>query len=538
MGRRVSALDGLGERWDVVVVGGGVNGLGVAREAAAAGYRTLLVERDDFGAGTTSRSTRLVHGGLRYLEHGEIALVREALRDREALFRHYPHLVKPIRLLLPVYAGDPRGPWRIRAGLLLYDLLSPGRSVPGHRAVAVRRAMAKEPALAADGLRACFEFSDGQVEWPERLCVEVALEAKALGATLLNHVEATAIQRCEGRLQVGLLDTEAGRRAEVETRAVVNVAGPWVDRVLQRGASPETEAPRLIGGTKGTHLVVRYPDGGPRHPLFTSARSDGRPIFILPWFGLHLIGTTDIRFEGDPSDARADAREVRYLLAEANALLPGAPIGEGDVLYTYCGVRPLPYCPGVNEAAIPRGHWVVDHGVDGGVEGVFSVVGGKLTTFRSLAKQAVGKLRARLGTRPPVSSLPPPTAAPAPDDIPMALWCHLLSLYGPAAADVVDRMRREPELASPVCAHQPDVLAQVARAADAEMARTLADVFLRRTGIGWSACHGLDGADRAARLLAVRLGHPVAWAEGQVAAYREELERTLVPVRRALLEEA
>ncbi|HWQ29294.1 MAG TPA: glycerol-3-phosphate dehydrogenase/oxidase [Dehalococcoidia bacterium] len=530
----MSRFEALRDRYDAVVIGGGINGLGVAREAAADGYRVLLVERQDFGAGTTSRSTRLIHGGLRYLEHGEIGLVREALREREALFRRYPHLVRPIRFLLPVYRGDPRGPWKIRAGLLLYDLLSPGRSVPRHRGVPLERALAAEPALAREGLQACFEFSDGQVEWPERLCVEVALEAAARGATLLTHVEAVGLELTgAGGWRVRIRDGETGDLAEIDARIVVNVAGPWVDSVL---GLLDGSSQRLIGGTRGTHLVVRYPDGGPRHPLFTSARSDGRPIFVLPWFGMHLIGTTDVRYEADPGDARATATEVRYLLSEANALLPGAALSESDVLYTYCGVRPLPYRPGVSEAAIPRGHRVVDHGASGGPPGLFSVVGGKLTTFRSLGRQAAEMLRRALGPRPRGPAAPRRPFAPAPDDVPMPLWCHLRSLYGPDATDVVERMRRDASLREPVCAHNPDTLAQVARAADTEMARTLADVFLRRTGIGWTACHGLDGAERAAAVLAERLGRPASWAKEQVQAYGEELERTLAPVERALEE--
>ncbi len=527
----MSRFDDLRGRYDVVVIGGGINGLGVAREAAADGYRTLLTERHDFGAGTTSRATRLIHGGLRYLEHGEVGLVREALREREALFRRYPHLVRPIRFLLPVYRGDPRGPWKIRAGLVLYDLLSPARSVPRHRGVPVQRALVSEPALARAGLQACFEFSDGQVEWPERLCVEVALEAAACGATLLNHTEVVELTPVgAGGWRVGLRDTETGDAAHVQALAVVNVAGPWVDRVL---GLIDGSSQRLIGGTKGTHLVVQYADGGPRHPLFTSARSDGRPIFVLPWFGMHLIGTTDIRHEGDPEDARASASEIQYLLSEANALLPGAPLTESDVLYTYCGVRPLPYRPGVSEAAIPRGHWVVDHGATGGPAGVYSVVGGKLTTFRRLGRQAADKLRQALGPRPQGRLARPKPFAPAPDDVSMTLWCHLRSLYGPEAMDVVERMRRDPAMSEPICEHNPDTLAQVARAADVEMARTLADVFLRRTGVGWTACHGLDGAARAAAVLAQSLGRPTSWAAEQVEAYREELERTLVPVERA-----
>ncbi len=524
----MSRLDELRESYDVVVIGGGINGAGVARAAAAAGYDVLLVERDDLASGTTSRSTRLIHGGLRYLEHGELGLVREALNEREVLFHLYPHLVKPIRLMLPVYHGDPRGPLTVRMGLLLYDLLSLGRSVPGARSMPVRAALKKEPALSREDLAAVYEFSDGQVEWPERLCLEAALEARSLSATVLNHVAAVGLDAsASGVRGVRLRDAEDGSTRDVGARAVVNVAGPWADEVLGLAGGNG----RLIGGTKGTHLVVRYRDGGPRHPLFASAKADGRPFFILPWFGMSLIGTTDIRFEGDPGDARADAEEVEYLLSEARHLLPTTPLDESDVLYTYCGVRPLPYRPDVGEAAIPRGHWVVDHSATGGPRGLYSVVGGKLTTFRSLGRQAVGFLWKALGSKPPARPLRHRPLPPAPDDFPMPLWCHLRSLYGPAATDVLNIVHGDPALGEPVCEHNPDVLAQVAHAADNELARTLADVFLRRTGIGWTACHGLDGADRAARLLAYRLGRPPSWAEEQVRAYREEMERTLPSVR-------
>lgn len=493
------------------------------------GLRVLLLEADDFAAGTTSRSTRLIHGGLRYLEHAELRLVFEALQEREALLRDVPHLVRPLTLLLPVYRPGSRGPLTVRAGLALYDLLSLRKSLSRHRALPLGDLPDMEPALARKGLAACYQFQDAQVEWPERLTLEAVLDAREWGAVALNHVRATGLRLHNGRVTaLEAQDVLSGETFSFQVSAVVNAGGPWVDAVL---SNIGVAWPRLIGGTKGTHLIVDYGDRGPRHAILAAARSDGRPFFVIPWNGLHLIGTTDIRFDYDPANATASPEEVDYLLTEANALLPGAVVDHRSILYTCCGVRPLPYTRGQQEGAITRRHMVLDHGARKGPQGLYSVIGGKLTTYRSLARQAVGQvlrgIDVRRSTYPAVhahtrGSIPMPAA-----ELPEALRLHLLLRYGRRAGRVADLIAGDPSLAAPLCPHGMDVRGQVVWAVREEMARTLGDVLLRRTGAAWNRCRALDAVAPTLDLMAPLLGWDSGRCAAEEAAFRRELDRTL-----------
>jgi glycerol-3-phosphate dehydrogenase len=520
-------------KFDVIVVGGGINGTQIALEAQRAGYRTLLVERHDFGAGTTSRATRLIHGGLRYLEHGEFALVYESLHERETLVREAPHLVKPLRMLVPVYKGDERAPWKVRAGLALYDLFSLRKSLPRHRAMPPRVLRAYEPGLSRDGLRAAFTMYDAQVEFPERLVIESLRAFIDAGGVEMNHTAAERIISPGGLLRgVALRDELCATSAaatppaapatvEVEARCVVDAAGPWADELL-RGSDAERHD-RLIGGTKGSHLVVEWP-GAPQHAVFASAKEDGRPFFILPWYRYTLVGTTDLRYDGDPSKARCTADELRYLIDEANRLFPAQPLAREHVLYTYSGVRPLPYTSKGDESTISRSHFVIDHKKRGGPDGLLSIVGGKLTTYRSLARAAVAA----------IAKVCAPSGVPASVVREDGGWKmedgSPLSIYGARADEVAALVDADASLGEPVCEHNPETLAQVAHAVDRECAVTLADVLLRRLPVGWSACHALDGAERAASVMAQRVGWPPERFAREVAAYEREVRETLVPV--------
>jgi len=526
MGAVTRALDALaGRDFDVIVIGGGINGSGVARESQLAGYRTLLVEQDDFGAGTTSRSTRLIHGGLRYLEHGEFGLVYESLAERETLVRDAPHLVHPLRLLLPVYGGDRRPPWMVRTGLAMYDLLSFRKSLPRHRALPLGELASSEPGLRREGLRAAYTFSDAQVEFPERLVVETVREFVEAGGVALNHVRADGLLAPGHVLRGVRLRAACGDAvADVDARVVVNAAGPWVDRVLA-GTDAERHE-HLVGGTKGSHLVADWPDG-PKHAIFAAAHSDGRPFFILPWHRHTLVGTTDLRYDGDPSDARATADEVRYLLEEASRLFPGTPLAAEHVLYTYSGVRPLPVSDRGDEASITRRHIVIDHAKRGGPDGLLSVVGGKLTTYRSLARIALKSVEKYAGK--PASPPRPSGDAATRRETPSAHGPPF-SMYGRRAGEVAALAASDAALAEPICAHNPEVMAQVGYAVEREEAQTLGDVLLRRIPAGWSACHALDGAERCARLMAPMLGWDDARTAREVSAYAQEVRRTLVPL--------
>lgn len=524
-------------RFDVVVVGGGINGAAIARAAAQAGYSVLLVEQNDFGWGTTWRSTKLIHGGLRYLEHAELGLVFESLRDQAMLLRQYPDMVRPLRLLLPVFAHDRHRPAIIGLGLYLYDLLSIGRSLPAHRRLNRAEALSLEPGLQARGLSAAFVYSDCQLAYPERLCLQTVLEAEAAGAVARNHTDAVGLL-LKGNGRVGgvrIRDEATGTTSEVAAGIVVNAAGPWVDEVLAKMPRPPD---RQIGGTKGVHLVVDYAGHGPLHALYSEARSDHRPFFIVPWRDKHLVGTTDTRFLGPPAKARAGERDVQYLLDEANARFDGHQLSVDDVLYAYAGVRPLPASSGKAEGSITRRHIIRDHASEGH-PGLVSIIGGKLSTYPSLADQTVARLRRLL----PASAerhvaLGRQDAAPAgrgkgsaslrgvPRAMAAALLDYLRSTYGPRLQALIDLIDDNGQLLEPLCPHGPDVEAQVLFACRTEHASTLADVLLRRTGAGWNRCLALDCAERTAALMASELDWSAAEQADQVKCYNAEVDTT------------
>ena len=524
------------ERFDLLVIGAGINGVAIARDAAMRGLRTLVLDKGDIGGGTTSWSTRLIHGGLRYLEHVEFGLVRESLRERERLLRNAPHLVKPLPLIVPIYADARRGTPTIRAGMLLYDVLSFDKSLDRHRMLSRRTTLQEIPSLRADGLRGAARFFDAQSTFAERLAMENALSAQEHGATIVTYARVDRLLT-EGAVVRGVEFTDllSGATVQAQARVVVNVAGPWVDRVLS-GAPEERRPPRLIGGTKGSHLVVAPFPGAPREAVYYEARRDGRAIFVIPWNDLYLIGSTDIRYEGDLDEVRTDDREIDYLLAETNALLPGAALTPDDILYAYCGVRPLPYVPNGAEGAITRKHIIHNHAPR--LRGLLSIVGGKLTTHRSLAEEAVDEVCDQLGREAECRTalLPLPGAAgialdayaqhfAATSSLPANSAMRLVALYGARASAVLDLASRAPDLREPFDPETGALGAEIVFAVRHELALTLTDILMRRTMVGLGQRMGI-GADRAAAAIARRhLGWDDARAEREVAEYRVYLER-------------
>ncbi|HTE20512.1 MAG TPA: glycerol-3-phosphate dehydrogenase/oxidase, partial [Armatimonadota bacterium] len=377
-------------RYDLLIIGGGINGLGIAANASARGFSVLLVEKGDFGGGTTATSSRLIHGGLRYLQYGELGLVRESLRERGILARQRPHLVRPLQLLIPSFRRVPPPRWKLGVGLALYNYLARDPLFPAARPLHVSEVHAQEPGLTSDELLGGHVYPDAQLEFPERLCVELVRETQAAGGEARNYTRVTALRvRGDAVSGAALRDELTGEEWEVEAELILNAAGPWVDAVNRLLPNPP---PRLIGGTWGTHLVLPAHPTGPKGALYAAARKDGRPFFLLPWDGRLLVGTTDVPFEGDPDRLQVQDWEVEYLLRETNFLFPGCGYTEADVEWTTIGVRPLPAPPdGKKRAAgaITRRHFLVEHAADGGVRRLASVVGGKLTTYRSLAEEAM-----------------------------------------------------------------------------------------------------------------------------------------------------
>lgn len=496
--------------FDLIVVGAGINGVGIARDAALRGLKVLLLEKNDLSSGTTWTSTRLIHGGLRYLEYAEVHLVRESLREREILLRLAPHLVKPLPLLIPIYSDDRRGPALVRAGMLAYDLLSFDKSLEHHRMLGCETTLQRAPGLRAEGLRGAALYYDAQVEYPERLVVENALSAVRAGAQLSTYCQVDEILIRDRRVQgVRCTDRTTGTQSEFQAPVVVNVTGPWVDQLLGG-----VEDGPLMGGTKGSHIVVAPFPGAPEDALYAEAGEDHRPFFIVPWNDLYLVGTTDIRYEGALDHVRADRAEVEYLLREANRLLPSASLGADAVLYTYSGIRPLPRASGP-EAGITRRH-VIKHHVPR-ADGLYSIIGGKLTTYRNLARQTVDRICRRLG-RPGqcvtgVAPLPGATnedLAPRPFaerfELESLTAHHLLRVYGRRAYRLMSMADNDPKLREVICPHTGAIAAEVLLALEEEMAHSLADVLLRRTMIGLGPDQGRKAAPRAAALAARHRG--------------------------------
>ncbi|GAA2001601.1 glycerol-3-phosphate dehydrogenase/oxidase [Nakamurella flavida] len=529
-----------GEPFDVIVVGAGINGVGIAQDAALRGLRVVLVEQDDLCSGVSAWSGRLVHGGLRYLEQYDVGLVYESLNERERLFKLAPHLVKPKPLMVPVYKHNRRPGWMVELGMIAYDALSLRKTPPYHRALSKKKTTARFTGVGTDGLSGSVVFYDGQVENAERLCVELAVDAAAAGAVIALKTRVQAPLLENGRVVgVRAQDTITGETFEIRGSVVYNVAGAAIDRLL---ADPSLPAqPRLNGGTKGSHLIVDPFPGAPTDVVYYESRQDGRLVLIIPWRGRYMIGTTDIRFDQDPDEARCDIGEVDYLLGEVNTLIPEANLSLQDVLYTFSGVRPLPYVPDKAESAVPRSHVLHDHG-DSGLPGLVTIVGGKLTTYRQLAQDTIDDAFRRLGRKaPPVStknrrypgaqfvdldtlkaSVAGRTGLPA-DQV-----TRLVDLYGSRAFAVWQLAERYPELNRTV--HPSGVLAaELVFALDEDLARSLTDVLARRVLLAFEPGHALEEVDDITKVIADHLDQDDAWAQAQIAEYREWLDKLKVP---------
>jgi glycerol-3-phosphate dehydrogenase len=375
---------------DILIIGGGINGAGIARDAAGRGYAVALAEMGDLASGTSSASTKLIHGGLRYLEHYEFGLVREALGEREVLWAMAPHIIRPLRFVLPHHAGL-RPAWLLRLGLFIYDHLGGRRLLPPTEALDLVTDPAGAP-LKPEYRRA-FEYSDGWVE-DARLVVLNAMDAAARGARVLTRTEVTAVVRSGDHWAATLLDRRTGTTETVTARLVVNAAGPWVDRVLEHSFGRHgTRNVRLV---QGSHIIVPALFDHDRAYIFQNA--DGRIVFAIPFEGAFtLIGTTDRDYTGDPADVAITAEETAYLVDAVNRYFRRR-IDAGDVVSAYAGVRPL-YDDGASAAAEATRDYVLKLEGDAGAPKLLNVFGGKITTFRHLAENALEEIGKAIGVR-------------------------------------------------------------------------------------------------------------------------------------------
>ena len=601
------ATNSLGQKelpeYDMIVIGGGINGTAIARDASTRGLKVLLIEKNDFGSATSAWNSRLIHGGFRYLEHKEVGLVMESLQERERLLNNAPHLVRPMPSLMPIFSHNDHGLPLLTAGQIAYDLLSSPllqgrlkRNMPRHDTLGKKGVQEMLPGIDPKGLKGGVFYFDAQVPLPERLSVENAIAAQESGnATILNHAEVTGItvnKVAKENLEasgVEFKDMETGEQYAAKAKVVVNAAGPWVDDIIQKipqikkqGVNGVEDPQHRIGGVEGTHIVVDKFPGAPEVAMYFQtegfqneadrAKNIRRYVFIIPWINnTLLIGTTERKVElgSDMDKETTDQEAIDYLINETNRVLPGAQLDQNKIKFSYSGVRPLPYEPGVPANKVTRNHVIENHGKgekDFKLNRFVSIVGGKLTTMRNLGEEAVDqivkdyKLRLPDGSKVGESQtreqpMPggegildkgllkqakklDPAGFKAADKRKldnMHQWSfkkvkgpdaaqqygvslqtveRLMDLYGARFNNVLDLTKENPDLAKPLYEGSQDIGAQVVYALRNELAGSVSDVVMRRICAGLGPDSGLP----AARPVAEIMGRELGWSGERVTA--------------------
>jgi glycerol-3-phosphate dehydrogenase len=532
---RAAALEEIaGNRFEVVVIGGGITGAGVALDAASRGYSVALLERGDYAVGTSSRSSKMVHGGLRYLQNFDLGLVREALLERQLMVQLAPHLVYPTPFLVPSFAAERRDR-KLGMGLNMYDVMATTRVGRGrremrsskqededfywspdrHRTIDRDEMLEMVPALEPRDPNDAYLFYDCQTD-DVRLVLTILGEAERFGAVMLNGAEVTEVLTRNGRaVGVAALEADSGERFEVEAGSVINATGVWADRIGAEVADEE-DVPR-ISPSRGTHVLIDRDDLSTGSAACIVPAGEGRHIFALPWYGRTLIGTTDNDYEGDIDHPRPGEADVEYLLDAVNAFF-GVSLSDSDLVGAYAGVRPL-LSTGDPKKSVDISRKAELYETS---SGMLTITGGKLTTWRRMAKQTVDRLVEREGREAPCHTAEIPLGMEArPEDLeaPAGVGeeglAQLAFRYGHAARNVLRLARENPKLAAPIVPGRPDLLAEVVVAARLEQARCVADVLLRRTRLGLLAAPQLRGTD-VARPVAAVLGEELGWSRRQV----------------------
>ena len=517
------SLDALAEDpLDVLVVGGGIHGAWTARAAAMRGLRVGLAEAVDLASGTSSRSTMLAHGGLRYLAQFDLGLVHEALQERGILTRKMPHLVQPLPFILPFYEDAPYPRWQLKVGIQLYSFLARGSGYPSHRFLSREKVLELEPGISPKGLKGGALYYDGQILAPERLVTEIARDAHRRGAKLANHAEVSEVLTTDGRAHGAVVrDAFTGEEHTVTASTVLNTTGPFLDRVLEAFGAEDG----MLRLTKGVHLITpRFTD----HAIVINAR-DGRTFFTLPWYRYQLIGTTDTDYTEDPRDVHATQEDVSYLRDSTRRWFPDAPVDQ--VHYTYAGLRNLLNVEGVDPSQVTRKPLLHHHG-DEGMAGFYSLAGGKLTTARATASELLDAAREHLGRPAPrvLDTDPLPAgrldlrqaleearALVAKHGAPPETAERLVALYGAHWPSVAEGGLK------PLCDHDSLVRGEAVLAAEQEMAWTVEDVLRRRT-LAWARapCQGEETVEAVVEVLEAA-GRPPGLVQASATAWEESL---------------
>jgi glycerol-3-phosphate dehydrogenase len=547
---RAAALESIaGRRFEVVVIGGGITGAGVALDAASRGYSVALLERGDYASGTSSRSSKMVHGGLRYLQNFDLGLVREALIERQLMVQLAPHLVYPTPFVVPSFAEERR-PRGLGIGLNMYDVMATTRigrsrrdiraareedeelywSPDRHRTIDREELLELVPALERRDPKDAYLFYDCQTD-DVRLVLTVLGEAERFGATMLNGAEVTEVLTHGGRAcGVACVEAESGGRFEVEADNVVNATGVWADRIRSEIVEEE-DVPR-IAPSRGTHVLLDRDDLSTGSAACIVPAGEGRQIFALPWYGRTLVGTTDNDFDGDIDHPHPASGDVEYLLEAVNAFF-GATLGAADLVGAFAGVRPL-ISTGDPKKSVDISRKAELYETS---SGMLTITGGKLTTWRRMAKQTVDRLVERGAREAPCHTAEIPLGMEAraadleaPAGVAEEAVAQLAFRYGHAARTVLALAGEDPKLATAIVPGRPDLLAEATVAARHEQARTVADVLLRRTRLGLLAAPQLRDA-ASARPVAEALGAELGWSRRRVRREAEAWPAAVEPLQ-------
>ena len=525
--------------FDILIIGGGITGASIAWDASLRGLRVALLEKHDFASATTSASSKLIHGGLRYLRNFEFGLVRESLRERRIWQRIAPHMVMPLQFILP--GASRTAKLTLRAGLLLYDLLSFDRNksmsadkrLPGHGALSPAAAVALEPLLAGAAQAGALSYYDCQMHTPERLALEFLAGAVAHGAQIANYARVTRLNETPGRITgVHVQDELNGEKFNIAASLIINAAGPWADYIVVVANNPGAIK---LQRSKGIHLITRALS---HHAI--AVIGDTAHFFILPWRAHSILATTDTPFTDDPDKLRVTEKDIDELLSRVNHGLPGAKLSRKDVLHSYAGLRPLvadPADPDANSYGASRGSEVFDHAKQEGRKGLITVLGGKWTTSRHLAQRVVDLACRKLGRAaqscrtaytPLIGGMKHfPTflqeARKQNSELDGTLIEHLARAYGARMDKITDLIAQDATLATPLAAHLPEVGAQILYGVRHELALTLEDAVFRRTGLCTLGHPGMSALEKAAAIKADALGWDAPEGARQIALVEQRL---------------
>ena len=519
------------EQFDLAVIGAGINGAAVARDAAMRGLHVALIDRGDFAGATSSRSSKLIHGGFRYLPQGQFKLVHEAIRERERL-RHLtaPHLVHPIQFLFPVYRGRGFNRFTMAIGLTLYDLFARMPFKEWHSSLDAAEVRETEPALSRDGLTGGAMYVDAWAD-DARVTFENVLDADLHGAAVANYTAVENFSTSGGKIvSAKVRDLLGGVSCEVRAKKLLNAAGPWVDEIRRMDDPSSKPCVRL---TKGVHLVFARTVLPVRESLVL-ADEHGRIVFVMPHDRYVLVGTTDTDYAGDPASVRTEIEDIEYLLAVLAESLPGIKLTSGDVATSFAGLRALVRADkdGAAPSSVPREEVILES-----ASGLITVAGGKFTTHREIAQKLVDQVMKRLD-RPagicPTLATPFPGARPLDAreesgsgvdmrSVPASAAEILKARYGTRAPIVARIASLRPELAEPLSRNCPAIGAEVVHAVGSEMAHSVADFLIRRTSLSWrSPVEAEAAAPAVARIMAAELGWDRAREDGEVASFTHE----------------